>query len=80
MDTTFRFSSAQEVTEEFIEKLRSFYKGVPISITVQEDFQIPEWQKEEVLKRQQYAENHPETLVDFDNMMVALEQEVLNER
>lgn len=80
MDTTFRFSSAQEITEEFIEKLRSFYKGVPISITVQEDFQIPEWQKEEVLRRQGHIENHPQSLVDFDEMMLALEQEVQNER
>ncbi|MFN0291426.1 addiction module protein [Pedobacter helvus] len=76
MDTTFRFSSAQQITEEFIEKLRSFYKDVPISITVQEDFQIPEWQKEVVLKRQQHIKNHPQSLVDFDEMMLTLEQEV----
>lgn len=41
MDTTFRFSSANEITEEFIEKLKSFYNGKPVSITVTEDFQIP---------------------------------------
>lgn len=40
MDTTFRFSSANEITEEFIEKLKSFYNGKPVSITVTEDFQI----------------------------------------
>ena len=76
MDTTFRFSSAQQITEEFIEKLRSFYKDVPISITVQEDFQIHEWQKKVVLKRQQHIKNHPQSLVDFDEMMLTLEQEV----
>ncbi|WAC41722.1 hypothetical protein [Pedobacter sp. SL55] len=80
MDTTFRFSSAQEITEEFIEKLKSFYSGVPISITVQEDFQIPEWQKEQVLKRQQHIKNHPQSLVDFDEMMHSLEQELDDER
>lgn len=80
MDTTFRFSSAQEITEEFIEKLKSFYSGVPISITVQEDFQIPEWQKEVVLKRQQHIKNHPQSLVDFDEMMHSLEQELDDER
>ena len=41
MDTTFRFSSANDITEEFIEKLKSFYNGKPVSITVTEDFQIP---------------------------------------
>ena len=49
---------------------------MPISITVQEDFQIPEWQKEVVLKRQQHIKNHPQSLVDFDEMMLTLEQEV----
>lgn len=76
MDTTFRFTSAEEITEEFIEKLKNLYEGVPISITVQEDFQIPEWQKEEVLKRQKHVENHPESLVDFDEMMSKLQQEL----
>ncbi len=41
MDTTFRYSSANDITEEFIEKLKSFYNGKPVSITVTEDFQIP---------------------------------------
>lgn len=41
MDTIFHFSSANEITEEFIEKLKSFYNGKPVSITVTEDFQIP---------------------------------------
>ncbi len=76
MDTTFRFKSAEEITEEFIEKLKNLYEGVPISITVQEDFQIPEWQKEEVLKRQKHVENHPDSLVDFNEMMSTLEQEL----
>ena len=76
MDTTFRFTSAEEITEEFIEKLKNLYEGVPISITVQEDFQIPEWQKEEVLKRQKHVENHPKSLVGFDEMISELEQEL----
>lgn len=79
MDTIFRFSSAQEITEEFIEQLKAFYKGKAISITVKEEADIPEWQKEEVLRRQAYAENHPETLVDFDEMMIALEKELQDE-
>lgn len=79
MDTTFRFSSAQEITEEFIEKLKSFYKSKPVSITVTEDPQTLAWQKEEVLRRQSYIKNHPESLVDFDEMMATLEKELVNE-
>lgn len=79
METTFRFSSANEITEEFIEKLKSFYKNKAVSITVLEDFSIPDWQKEEVLKRQAYIEKHPESLVDFDEMMTSLEKELESE-
>lgn len=79
MDTTFRFSSAHEITEEFIEKLKLFYKEKTISITVKEETGIPEWQKEEVLNRQAHIKNHPESLVDFDEMMIALEKELQDE-
>ncbi|MBX3163967.1 MAG: addiction module protein [Bacteroidetes bacterium] len=37
---------------------------------------IPEWQKKEVLKRQARAKNHPENLVDFDEMLAELEKEL----
>lgn len=65
MDTTFRFSSANEITEEFIEKLKSFYNGEPVSITVTEDFQnsslngslIPEDFITELLERKNDYEN-----------------------
>jgi len=65
MDTTFRFSSANEITEEFIEKLKSFYNGKPVSITVTEDFQnsslngslIPEDFITELLERKNDYEN-----------------------
>ncbi len=76
MDTTFRFSSAQEISEEFIEKLKSFYKDKSISITVKEDSDIPEWQQQEVLRRQSHIKNHPESLVDFDKMIASLEKEL----
>ena len=79
MDTTFRFSSAQEITEEFIGKLKSLYKNKSVSITVTEDFSVPEWQKEEVLKRQLHIKNHPGSLIDFDEMMISLEKELENE-
>lgn len=79
MDTTFRFSSTQEITEEFIEQLKSFYKGKAISITVKEESLVPNWQIEEVLRRQNHVKNHPESLVDFDDMMIALEKELQDE-
>jgi len=79
MDTTFRFSSTQEITEEFIEQLKSLYKGKAISITVKEETAVPYWQKEEVLRRQDYMKNYPESLIDFDEMMADLEKELQDE-
>lgn len=45
-----------------------------IGTTIESD--IPEWQKKEVLKRQARAKNHPESLVDFDEMLAELEKEL----
>ena len=79
MDAIFQFSSAQEITEEFIEMLKDFYKDQSISITITGDFHVPEWQKEEVLRRQADIKNHPESLMDFDEMMTSLEKELESE-
>ena len=76
MDTTFHFSSAQEISEDFIKKLKSFYQETPISIIVKENSEITTAQKEEVKKRQSYVKNHPESLVDFDEMIRMLAQEL----
>lgn len=79
METTFHFSSADEISTDFIETLKAAFKKKPISITVEEDFYIPTWQRQETLRRQEYIKNHPETLEDFDDMMAALEKEFGNE-
>jgi hypothetical protein len=79
METTFHFSSAEELTPDFIETLKAAFKKKPISITVEEDFYIPAWQKQETLRRQQHIKNHPESLVDFDEMMADLVKEFDNE-
>lgn len=79
METTFHFSSADEISNDFIETLKAAFKKKPISITVEEDFYIPAWQKQETLRRQEHIKNHPETLEDFDDMMAALEKEFSNE-
>ena len=79
MDTTFRFSSTQEMTQEFVEQLKTLYKGKAVSITVTEDVFVPTWQKEEVLRRREEIKNHPESLMGFDEMMTALERELKDE-
>ncbi|MXN90872.1 hypothetical protein GR160_06495 [Flavobacterium sp. Sd200] len=80
METTFHFSSADEISPDFIETLKAAFKKKPIAITVEEDFYIPAWQKEETLKRKEHIKNHPDSLTDFDIMMAELEQEMDNEK
>ena len=79
MNTTFHFSSANEVSNEFLETIRTAYKEKPISITIEEQFYIPQWQKAEVLKRKEFSKSNPESLIDFDKMMAAIENELSNE-
>ena len=79
MNTTFHFSSANEVSSEFLETIRTAYKEKPISITIEEEIYIPQWQKAEVLKRKEFSKLNPESLIDFDKMMAAIENELSNE-
>jgi len=79
MSTTFHFSSAKEVTNELLETIKFAYKDKSISITIEEEDYIPMWQKEEVLRRKEFAKNNPESLIDFDTMMKELERELGNE-
>jgi hypothetical protein len=79
MSTTFHFSFAKEVTNELIETIKFAYKDKSISITIEEEDYIPMWQKEEVLRRKEFAKNNPESLIDFDTMMKELERELGNE-
>ena len=79
MNTTFHFSSANEVSSEFLETIRTAYKEKPISITIEEEFYIPQWQKAAVLKRKEFSKSNPESLIDFDKMMAAIENELSNE-
>jgi len=48
-------------------------------VSIEEEFQIPQWQKDEVLNRlEKYKENPTQTL-DFDSMMDEIEKELANE-
>jgi hypothetical protein len=78
MNTTCHFSSAEEVTNELLETIKFAYKDKSISITIEEEDYIPMWQKEEVLRRKEFAKNNPESLIDFDTMMKELESELDN--
>jgi len=79
MYTTYHLSSAQEISLDIIEAIKTAFKEKPISITIEEEFQIPQWQKDEVLNRlEKYKENPTQTL-DFDSMMDEIEKELANE-
>ncbi|QQQ30169.1 hypothetical protein [Chryseobacterium indoltheticum] len=80
MNTVFHLSSADEINEDLINSIKAAYKKKPISITIEEDMYIPEWQKEEVRRRKQYADENPESLLDFDDFIENFEKKLLNEK
>lgn len=80
MNTIFHLSSADEINEDLIKSIKAAYKKKPISITIKEDVYIPEWQKEEVRRRAQYAKENPESLLDFDDFIESFEKKLLNEK
>jgi|GEM_PF-722776 len=80
MNTVFHLSSADEINEDLINSIKAAYKKKPISITIEEDIYIPEWQKEEVRRRKQYADENPESLLDFNDFIENFEKKLLNEK
>lgn len=80
MNTVFHLSSADEINEDLIKSIKAAYKKKPISVTIEEDVFIPNWQKEEVKRRAKYAEENPESLLDFDNFIENFEKKLLDEK
>ncbi|WP_294286869.1 hypothetical protein [uncultured Chryseobacterium sp.] len=79
MNTVFHLSSADEINEDLIKSIKAAYKKKPISITIEEDIFIPQWQKEEVKRRAEYAKENPESLVNFDDFIENFERKLSNE-
>jgi len=63
MNATFHFSSAQEITPDIIDLIRHAYQERPVSIYIQEyDPFVPEWQIQEVRRRDAEISKNMETM------------------
>jgi hypothetical protein len=77
MNTSFHFASAQEITPAIFEAIRQTYQEKPVSIYVQEGVPVvPEWQIQEVRRRNTVMENNPACLLDCDAVISELEKEL----
>jgi len=77
MNTSFHFTSAQEITPDIIDVIRRAYQEKSVSIYIQEDEPfVPEWQMQEVRRRDAIIENSPGYLFDCDMVMSELEKEL----
>jgi hypothetical protein len=77
MNTTFHFASAQEITPAILEVIRQAYQGKPVSIYIREDTSIiPDWQKQEVRRRDVAMENDSACLLDCEVIINELEIEL----
>ena len=77
MNTTFQFASAQEITPDILEVIRQAYQKKPISIYIREDESIvPDWQMQEVRRRDLAIENNLAYMLDCDTVINELEKEL----
>ena len=77
MQTSFHFVSAQEFTPAILDTIRQTYKEKPISIYIQEDEPfVPQWQIQEVRRRDVLMANNTEYLLDCDMVVGELEKEL----
>ncbi|MCL2511154.1 MAG: hypothetical protein FWF09_03795 [Bacteroidales bacterium] len=77
MDTTFHFTSAREITPVILDVIRQTYQEKPVSIHIREDkFVVPDWQIQEVRRRDAAMINNPAYLLDCDVVISELEREL----
>ena len=77
MDTSFHFESAQEITPTILDVIRRVYQEKPISIYIQEDeLFVPEWQIQEIRRREAIIKNNSACLLDCDMVIGELEEEL----
>ena len=77
MNTSFHFTSAQEITPDIIDVIRRAYQEKAVSIYIQEDeLFVPEWQMQEVRRRDAIIEKNPSCLLDCDMVFNELEKEL----
>ncbi|MDR2205118.1 MAG: hypothetical protein LBE36_03025 [Flavobacteriaceae bacterium] len=75
METTFHFSSAQEITPEILDVIRQAYQKKPVSIYIREEEEtIPDWQIQEVRRRDAEMKNDSFYLLDFETVINELER------
>ena len=77
MDTSFHFASAQEITPTILDVIKCAYREKPISIYIQEEESlVPEWQIQEVRRRDAIIANNSAYLLDCDMAISELEREL----
>jgi len=77
MNTTFHFASAQEITPDIIDVIKRAYERKPVSLYIQDGAPfIPEWQREEVRRRDAITGHNPDYLHDCDMVIAELEREL----
>jgi len=77
MNTTFHFTSAQEITPAILDIIRQTYQEKPVSIYIRQDDPIvPDWQMQEVRRRDVAMKNNPTCLLDCDTVISELEKEL----
>ncbi len=77
INTTFHFSSAQEITPTILDIIKHAYHEKPISIYVREDEPaVPDWQMQEVRRRDAATKNDPACLLHCDTVIDELAKEL----
>ena len=77
MDTTFHFTSAREITSVILDVIKQAYQEKPVSIHIREDKPVvPDWQIQEVSRRDIDMKNNPAYMLDYDMVINELEREL----
>lgn len=61
-------SNLETLPKEFLNQVNDFIDFLKYKHFKEKQYEVPEWQKEEVRSRVQYSQDHPESLVSESEM------------
>jgi hypothetical protein len=77
MNTSFHFASAQEISPAILDIIKRAYQEKPVSIYIQEEETVvPQWQIQEVRRRDAIMGDNPACLLDADSVIDELQKEL----
>lgn len=81
MEITIRdlYENIDSLPKSLYKQVNDYLKFLKFQSNNSEDYEVPQWQIDETNRRIKFAEENPDSLLDFDEFMKEFEKKILDE-